>query len=78
MQPRSLFLSIFMIIDTLSISVVLAGPALNVTFPTQPPASALANIIEDHFIGISYELSSFDTLCESLHYPQCRVTKARY
>ncbi|KIM37311.1 glycoside hydrolase family 79 protein [Hebeloma cylindrosporum] len=42
--------------------MVLAGPALNVTFPTQPPASALANIIDDHFIGISYELSSFDTL----------------
>ena len=68
MQPRSLFLSIF--IDTLSISMVLAGPALNVTFPTQPPASSLANIIEDHFIGISYELSSFDTLCESLALPK--------
>jgi len=64
MQPRSLFLSIF--IDTLSISMVLAGPPLNVTFPTQPPTGALANIVEDHFIGISYELSSFDTLCEFL------------
>ena len=41
--------------------MVLAGPALNVTFPTQPQANTLANIIEDHFIGIPYELSSIDT-----------------
>ncbi|PPQ74182.1 hypothetical protein CVT24_012733 [Panaeolus cyanescens] len=38
------------------------GPPLNLTFPPHPPASALANVIEDHFIGLSWELSSFDTL----------------
>lgn len=56
---------------TLSILTVLTvfkhahagSPALNVTFPENPPASALMNVVEDHFIGVSFELSSFDTLC---------------
>ncbi|KAJ3516062.1 hypothetical protein NLJ89_g1359 [Agrocybe chaxingu] len=40
----------------------IGGPPLNVSFPPQPPADALANIIDDNYLGISYELSSFDTL----------------
>ncbi|KAF9478873.1 hypothetical protein BDN70DRAFT_807983 [Pholiota conissans] len=59
-SPRSLFTSI------LTISLVIfntqAASPLDVTFPDTPPASALANIVEDHFIGVSYELSTFDTL----------------
>ncbi|KAG5637926.1 hypothetical protein H0H81_002586 [Sphagnurus paluster] len=39
-----------------------AGSPLDVSFPDQPPASALKNIVDDNFIGISWELSSFDTL----------------
>jgi len=39
-----------------------AEPPINITFPSQPP-EAQYNVINDNFIGISWELSSFDTLC---------------
>ncbi|GLB44692.1 putative glycosyl hydrolase family 79 C-terminal beta domain [Lyophyllum shimeji] len=42
--------------------LTLAGKPLDVSFPERPPASALQNVVDDHFIGISWELSSFDTL----------------
>ncbi|KAG6824357.1 hypothetical protein H0H92_007111, partial [Tricholoma furcatifolium] len=35
-------------------------PALDISFPQHPPATA--NVVDDNFIGISWELSSFDTL----------------
>ncbi|KAF8840938.1 hypothetical protein BDN67DRAFT_996503 [Paxillus ammoniavirescens] len=37
-------------------------PPLNVTFPAQPDASSLVNVVQDNFLGVSFELSSFDTL----------------
>ncbi|KAG5641253.1 hypothetical protein DXG03_005659 [Asterophora parasitica] len=37
-----------------------AGPPLNVSFPEQPPA--FKHVVDDNFLGISWELSSFDTL----------------
>ncbi|KAF5379811.1 hypothetical protein D9615_005831 [Tricholomella constricta] len=40
----------------------IAGKPLDVSFPERPPESALKNIVDDNFIGISWELSSFDTL----------------
>ncbi|RDB16372.1 Beta-glucuronidase [Hypsizygus marmoreus] len=42
--------------------VASAGKPLNVSFPETPPSSALKNVVDDNFIGISWELSSFDTL----------------
>lgn len=57
---------VFVVVLTLNNLSVSAGPPLNVTFPEKPPASSLANVVEDHFIGVSYELSSFDTLCMCL------------
>lgn len=35
-----------------------------VTVPERPSLAALANVVQDNFIGVSWELSSFDTLCE--------------
>ncbi|KAH7884871.1 hypothetical protein F5I97DRAFT_1892982 [Phlebopus sp. FC_14] len=35
---------------------------VNVSFPTQPDPSSLVVVVPDNFIGISFELSSFDTL----------------
>ncbi|KAI0071256.1 hypothetical protein K474DRAFT_1607247 [Panus rudis PR-1116 ss-1] len=35
---------------------------VNITYPESPPQSALSNVITDNFLGISWELSSFDTL----------------
>lgn len=40
-----------------------AGFPVNITFPSQPPPEAQYNVVRDNFIGISWELSSFDTLC---------------
>ncbi|KAF9223232.1 hypothetical protein BS17DRAFT_706135 [Gyrodon lividus] len=37
-------------------------PSVNVTFPTQPGASSLVNVVQDNFLGVSFELSSFNTL----------------
>ncbi|XP_006458891.1 hypothetical protein AGABI2DRAFT_177042 [Agaricus bisporus var. bisporus H97] len=47
---------------TFLLSPVFAAASVNVTFPAQPPSVALLNTIEDNFIGISWELSSFDSL----------------
>jgi hypothetical protein len=41
-----------------------ALPTVNVRVSSTAPANA-THVIPDNFIGISYELSSFDTLCES-------------
>ncbi|CAL1715910.1 unnamed protein product [Somion occarium] len=35
---------------------------INISFPEHPPQSALSNPVNDNFLGISWELSSFDTL----------------
>lgn len=45
---------------------------INISFPEHPPQSALSNPVNDNFLGISWELSSFDTLC-TFKYPilQC-------
>lgn len=51
------------------LSPLSAAALVNITFPTKPPSVALLNVVEDNFIGISWELSSFDTLCE---YPKNR------
>jgi hypothetical protein len=63
MSPRSLFVYLLTVFLTIS-HIRAASEPLNVTFPVTPPASALSNVVEDHFIGVSYELSSFDTLCK--------------
>lgn len=52
-------------------SLALAGAAraaVDVTvdltyFPTNP-AGSIANVVLDNYMGISFELSSFNTLCE--------------
>ncbi|KZT27245.1 glycoside hydrolase family 79 protein [Neolentinus lepideus HHB14362 ss-1] len=36
--------------------------AINVIFPSSPPASSAVNVVYDNFLGISFELSSFNTL----------------
>jgi len=40
--------------------------AFEVPFPEYPPAGS-ALVVLDNFIGISFELSSFDTLCAFHH-----------
>ncbi|KAF8955688.1 hypothetical protein BDZ97DRAFT_1856283 [Flammula alnicola] len=60
LQRSPLF--IWLLAASFAILLTRAGPALNITFPDQPPSGSFLNVIEDHFIGISYELSSFDTL----------------
>lgn len=37
---------------------------INITFPERPPNAALTNPVNDNFLGISWELSSLDTLCK--------------
>ncbi|TFK50159.1 hypothetical protein OE88DRAFT_1661748 [Heliocybe sulcata] len=39
-----------------------ASAAINVTFPASPPPSSAVNVVYDNFLGISFELSSFNTL----------------
>lgn len=47
-------------------SVALAAlPTVRVQVPLVPPTNATYTI-DDNFIGVSFELSSFDTLCKSL------------
>lgn len=46
-------------------SLVLAdNKSINVTMSFAPPASSAGNVVYDDFLGISFELASFDTLCE--------------
>ncbi|KIK62124.1 glycoside hydrolase family 79 protein [Collybiopsis luxurians FD-317 M1] len=35
---------------------------ITVTFPEAPPHNATLNVVKDNFLGVSYELASFDTL----------------
>lgn len=42
-----------------------ASAAVEVDFPVTPKAQH-ANVVQDNYLGISWELASFDTLCESL------------
>ncbi|KAG6818333.1 hypothetical protein H0H93_005919, partial [Arthromyces matolae] len=49
------------LILSLAISSSLAGKPLDVTFPDALPVGS-HNVVDDNFIGISWELSSFDTL----------------
>ncbi|EPQ53924.1 hypothetical protein GLOTRDRAFT_77790 [Gloeophyllum trabeum ATCC 11539] len=44
------------------ISVAGARPPVDVNFPSNPPASSAVNVVYDNFLGISFELSSFNTL----------------
>jgi hypothetical protein len=39
-----------------------APKTTTIDFPSQPPATARSNVVYDNFLGISWELSSFDTL----------------
>ncbi|KAF5359203.1 hypothetical protein D9756_002888 [Leucocoprinus leucothites] len=57
MLPLSLVLAV-----PLFVVLTYAGAPINVTFPSKPPSEARDNVIDDNFIGISWELSSFDTL----------------
>lgn len=41
-----------------------ASATVEVSFPVTPQAQH-ANVVQDNFLGISWELASFDTLCES-------------
>ncbi|OAX41921.1 hypothetical protein K503DRAFT_734703 [Rhizopogon vinicolor AM-OR11-026] len=36
--------------------------SITVSFPKKPSNAALGNVVQDNFLGISFELSSFDTL----------------
>ena len=63
MSTSYLTLSIAAVLFTVKYVHAASSTPLNVTFPENPPASALMNVVEDHFIGVSFELSSFDTLC---------------
>ncbi|KAF9460213.1 hypothetical protein BDZ94DRAFT_1170135 [Collybia nuda] len=49
------------LVSSATLQVAYAGPPLNITFPEKPPASSI-NVVDSNFIGISWELSSFDTL----------------
>lgn len=63
MSTSCLTLSILTVLSVFKHAHAGSPAPLNVTFPENPPASALMNVVEDHFIGVSFELSSFDTLC---------------
>lgn len=69
MVPMSPFRSV--LFAALSLSFVLIVPVvaqldtINITFPARPPNASLYNVVQDNFLGISWELSSFDTLCTS-------------
>ena len=43
---------------------------INITFPEHPSNVAATNPVNDNFLGISWELSSLDTLCK---YPSLRA-----
>ncbi|KAF9556941.1 hypothetical protein CPC08DRAFT_710755, partial [Agrocybe pediades] len=47
---------------TLILPSAFAAPEINITFPERPTAELLPHVVEDNFIGVSYELSSFDSL----------------
>ncbi|KXN82114.1 hypothetical protein AN958_03168 [Leucoagaricus sp. SymC.cos] len=57
MLPPSLVL-----LSSLLVALAHAGSPVDVTFPAESSAIARGNVIEDNFIGISWELSSFNTL----------------
>lgn len=72
-------------------SLVLVGgvsAAVKVDFPATLKAQH-ANVVQDNFLGISWELASFDTLCESTlslfrasirgrtTYPQCPMSNVQ-
>ena len=52
-------------VAALSTVALAALPTIRVQVPRTPPAN-VTHSVQDNFIGISYELSSFDTLCASL------------
>lgn len=55
--------TILLLLVALSAAIVtVAKPPVNISFPEQPTREQ-ANVVDDNFIGISFELSSFDTLC---------------
>lgn len=58
--PRS-FSNIILLLLAL---VCVDAATIIVEFPEKAPSSALTNVVDDNFLGISFELSSFDTLCE--------------
>lgn len=50
-------------------SLALAGAAraavdVDLTYFPTNPAGSIANVVLDNYMGISFELSSFNTLCE--------------
>ncbi|TFK34272.1 hypothetical protein BDQ12DRAFT_689945 [Crucibulum laeve] len=60
MSPHSLIA--LLVAATAALPLVHAASPLNVSFPPTPSKDALWNVVEDNFIGVSYELSSFSTL----------------
>ena len=70
-RPLLSFVSSFFLPAALFASLVLGQTAssnLNVSFPNQLSNAALGNVVQDNFLGISFELSSFDTLCQCLQH----------
>ncbi|KAF5368242.1 hypothetical protein D9757_011216 [Collybiopsis confluens] len=45
-----------------SFTLIPSVHSITVTFPNIPPQNATMNAVADNFLGVSYELSSFDTL----------------
>jgi hypothetical protein len=58
----------------LSLTTAAKNKPVQVNFPEIPPASAQHNIVSDNFLGISWELSSFNTLCKFLNKPSLMLT----
>ncbi|KAF8649561.1 hypothetical protein AX16_005744 [Volvariella volvacea WC 439] len=57
--------SLLLLLGTLSARVHFSEaqkPPVDVVVPEHPPDSALANVVDDNFLGISWELSSFASL----------------
>jgi len=47
----------------LAATTALAQNTLNLTFPEYPPSNS-KHVVQDNFLGISFELYYFDQLCE--------------
>lgn len=41
-----------------------AAETLNLTFAENPPKNSANHVVQDNFLGISFELYYFDKLCE--------------
>ncbi|KDQ58932.1 glycoside hydrolase family 79 protein [Jaapia argillacea MUCL 33604] len=53
---------LFLLISAVLFSLANAATPIQFTLPDKPPAVALQNVVQDNFLGISFELSSFNTI----------------